>query len=376
VATFLGGDQAAKGVPGEALRLKLLTPLSLAAALLDAAQRALQAQQEAAQAERKAAQAVQRQMEAFRAAMEKDALIQRGRVRDLVRAAAGRGERFVDSQLRLQNTALLRQALAPRPGSRASGGEGGDDAGAMAAAVQAEGEESLAAAYAQQVVAGGMDELREALAEHSAWLARNCARQRAHYAAVVATRGFVGQAGAQQAPPSVRPAGDTDRADAGGTAPPASAASNVAARFDQGAAALLLAEEVRQAAVATAGSAGAALAAGVVLTAVLPTFGEDALSLALAGLGAYVGLLNLPLRRAEVKQKLQRAADAFAAELDGALLQELAQELDAALSDVAAAVQPWEEAAQDELRAVQQQQQRRDGEDDRLRDLQATVQKL
>jgi GTP-binding protein EngB required for normal cell division len=373
VARFLGGDAA---VPGEALRLKLLTPLSLAAALLDAAQRALTGQADAAAAERAAAAAVARQMEAFKAAMEKDALIQRSRVRELVRAAAGRGERFVDAQLRLQNTALLRQALAPRPGSR-TGGAGGDDADAMAAAVAAEGEESIAASYAKEVVAGGMDELRDALAEHSAWLARNAARQRAHYSAVVAARGF-GQAMGTPvaAPPSVRPAGADAREARNAPAPPASAASAVAARFDQGAAALLLAEEVRQAAVATAGSAGAALAVGVVLTAVLPSFGEDALSLALAALGAYVGLLNLPLRRAEVKAKLQRAADAFAAELDAALQDELRDELGAALSDVQRLVEPWEAAAAAEAATVAAAQKRRDAEDDSLRKLQATVQKL
>jgi hypothetical protein len=44
---------------------------------------------------RSASWSLRRPTVAFRAAMEKDALIQRGRVRELVRTAAGRGERCV-----------------------------------------------------------------------------------------------------------------------------------------------------------------------------------------------------------------------------------------------------------------------------------------
>jgi GTP-binding protein EngB required for normal cell division len=389
IARFLGGDADA-GVPGEALRLKLATPLSLGAALLEAASRALAAQADAAAAERAAAGAVRRQMDAFRGAMEKDALIQRARVRELVRAAAGRGERFVDAQLRLQNAQRLLLASRPAAAATSSAAAGGDadaaSAGALAAAVAAEGADSIAAAYVSQVVSTGMDELREALAEHTQWLRRNASRQREHYAAVVAQRGFADGAAAvaapsrrdaaapSAAPPVVRPLGEAP--EPGVPPAPPSAASVVAARFDQGAAALLLAEEVRQAAVATAGSAGAALALGVLLTAALPTFGEDALSLALAGTGAYVGVLNLPLRRAEVKAKLVRAADAFAAELEAAMEAELAQALATAVGDVTALVAPWEAAAQAEAAAVAAAQARREAEDAKLRALQAKVQLL
>ena len=50
---------------------------------------------------------------------------------------------------------------------------------------------------------------------------------------------------------------------------------------------------------------------GVVLTWVLPTTLEDALAIVLAGLAGYVALLNLPLRRAEAKAKLERVANNF-----------------------------------------------------------------
>ncbi len=50
---------------------------------------------------------------------------------------------------------------------------------------------------------------------------------------------------------------------------------------------------------------------GVVATWILPTTLEDLLAIGLAGLVGYVALLNLPLRRAEAKGKLERVANNF-----------------------------------------------------------------
>ena len=48
------------------------------------------------------------------------------------------------------------------------------------------------------------------------------------------------------------------------------------------------------------------------LTAVLPNLLEDALAVALAAAVGYLALLNLPLRRAEAKGKVERVAANFA----------------------------------------------------------------
>ena len=53
-------------------------------------------------------------------------------------------------------------------------------------------------------------------------------------------------------------------------------------------------------------------ALGLGLTAVLPNVLEDALALALAAAVGYLALLNLPLRRAEAKAKVERVAGNFA----------------------------------------------------------------
>lgn len=50
---------------------------------------------------------------------------------------------------------------------------------------------------------------------------------------------------------------------------------------------------------------------GVVATWILPSTLEDLLAIGLAGLAGYVALLNLPLRRAEAKSKLERVANNF-----------------------------------------------------------------
>jgi hypothetical protein len=74
----------------------------------------------------------------------------------------------------------------------------------------------------------------------------------------------------------------------------------------------MLEEEVREAVISTAGTAAGAGAFGVLLTTVLPTTVEDLLALALASMVGYVSILNLPMRRAEAKRKLEQATTTFA----------------------------------------------------------------
>ena len=51
---------------------------------------------------------------------------------------------------------------------------------------------------------------------------------------------------------------------------------------------------------------------GIISTFVLPNTLEDLFALAIGGLVGYAALLNLPLRRNDAKEKLQRAATDFA----------------------------------------------------------------
>lgn len=67
----------------------------------------------------------------------------------------------------------------------------------------------------------------------------------------------------------------------------------------------LLVQEVRQAVMGTAGTAAGAGVAGFFATTLLPTTLEDLLALALASAVGYVSVINLPLRRAEAKRRLE-----------------------------------------------------------------------
>ncbi|EIE21598.1 hypothetical protein COCSUDRAFT_30102 [Coccomyxa subellipsoidea C-169] len=115
-------------------------------------------------------------------------------------------------------------------------------------------------------------------------------------------------------------------------------------RFEPKAAALVLEEEIREAVLSSVSSAVGAGLVGVVLTWILPTTLEDVLAIVLTGLAGYVALLNLPLRRAEAKAKLERVANNFIQEVEDRLKAELESSLDACTAEVNAFIKPLEEA--------------------------------
>jgi GTP-binding protein EngB required for normal cell division len=342
IATFLAGDAAAGERAGEALRLKLLTPLQLASALLDAAQRGLQARCDASQAEAQAVQAVRRQLAAFEQDMRRDAEVQRGRVRETLRAQQKRAQRFVDDTLRLQSAELLAALQEARPEARLKAERtlaGARDEEGTEAALEGD---SLARAYLRGVAAGSREELLAAAAEHSAWLKRNSERQQTHYAAAVAQRGRGGSS-----PPSPLPSAGA------ATEPCSSEAWRIASSADARQEALETSQSLRGAALGSAGGAAGSLAFGAALAGVLPGGGEEALALALAASGAYVGLLSLPLRRSELKARLDGRAEALAGQLEGALCEELDAELQAATGAVEQLVGPWDAEQQAEASRLQ-----------------------
>lgn len=87
-------------------------------------------------------------------------------------------------------------------------------------------------------------------------------------------------------------------------------------------------------------------------------------------------MLNLPLKRAEVKGKLRETAQAFADELDKALLDESTKSVEATIADVRQAVMPWAMAAADEAAAVVDAEQQRSGCEEAVRGLQGRVRAL
>jgi len=313
ITSFLAGSGDSAG---EAMRLKLNTPLAVATALLESCARSLEADSLAAQAEVEAAATARAQSLSFRLEMVKDSGVQQRRVGRLVEGATLRAEALIDRILRLAN------------------------AGQLAAYLTGSGNNlPVFQAFSSEVIGTADEDLKDALSEHSAWLGSNCASHRSSYLDYIAARGFL--------PPAVEEDQEEDKAR---DQAPRSLA--VVGTLDQGAAVTLLEEEVREAVSGTVGTASGATAVGLALTAVLPTTVEDLLALTLAGIVAYVGVLNLPLKRQDTKAKVRRAANNFKLEVETSMENEAISKIDECVDSVLEALVPWEEAARAEVETV------------------------
>lgn len=318
-----------EGQAGELFRLKLTTPLAVAEALLDAGGRLVRSELDSAEKQLESIRAVGRQVQGFRREMERDGEAQRGRIRKAVTGAVERAERVLDSLVQLSNFASLSKYLL-----------GSSDACRMPVATALDPKGELVGSLASQV--------QELVQEHGTWLDDNTARQLEGY------RGFAerqADALGAQAPP--RTAADAASDGSGGPALSSSSSlAEVQSRFGELLRVKQLEEEVREIVLSTAGFLGGALVALLLLTSIFDNALEDILVLALSGLAAYVGkcerrvsdtgasyvgemrgppshagVVNLPLRRAEVKGKLRSRADKYAEELETLLASELGQGL-------------------------------------------------
>ncbi|GFH06916.1 uncharacterized protein HaLaN_01636, partial [Haematococcus lacustris] len=87
---------------------------------------------------------------------------------------------------------------------------------------------------------------------------------------------------------------------------------------------------------------------------------EDLVVLGVAGAAAYASVLNLPLRRAEIKGKVARLATSFVNDVQQAMREQLNQELENTVETISSLVAPLESAAEEEVqRLADLEQQRR-----------------
>ncbi|KAF8065743.1 hypothetical protein HT031_002803 [Scenedesmus sp. PABB004] len=349
---FLVGAPGPDGAPaargGEGLRLKLQTPLFVADALMQAAGARLAAEVAAAEGELAALEAVE---------MAKDAEAQRAVCTGLVNEALVRNARFVDRTLQLSNLPALTGYLF--------GGGGGGSGGS-----------AVAANWDGEVVAGSFDQLGKQ--------ARAAPRSRAAAAPAAPAGGGAARAAARAPTPHRLPgaaapaAGDGDGAPAGGApetqasgaAGGGAAAAAVAAaagskslaavaEFKPDAARTLLEAELREAFLGTAGSAAGAQGLGLLAAGWLGNTLEDLLALTVAGLASYVAVLNLPLRRSDIKAKVARVAGGFADTVTGAMAEEAEAAVEDTAARVLAQVEPLEAAWRGELARLRDSERRR-----------------
>ncbi|KAI3436182.1 hypothetical protein D9Q98_002237 [Chlorella vulgaris] len=336
----------------ESVRLKLESPLFVADALLGAAQQQLDQELAVAQQDAASVALVRGQLAAFRREMEKEGQLQRDEVLRQVAGTSKRAAAIVDQMLQLSNVDVITSYLFGRSSDK------------KALPVAAKFDEELTA----EATAG----LKGLVQEHSSWLASNCERQLANYRSFAEQRaaalgetldglvnaeleGLGSDAGARRRWRELRqvPA-KAEAAGGGGSAPDSGAALQALAKLDPKSTEVMLEEEVREAVISTAGTAAGAGAFGVLLTTVLPTTVEDLLALALASMVGYVSILNLPMRRAEAKRKLEQATTTFAQEIQDAMQAELKHALDLCEAEVLAFTVPLEQLTAAEVRRVEQ----------------------
>ncbi|GMH39991.1 hypothetical protein BSKO_07895 [Bryopsis sp. KO-2023] len=318
---FFSGESGA--FSGESVRLKLQTPLFVADALMDACGRQLENELASAEKDLAAVRAVRRQLEKFRVEMVKDSVVQRRTVRDLLDKVVSRIESFVDDTLQLSRIQTLRGYLSSGDGASSPDLSKGFGAVAMGTVVE---------------------DLKQVVDEHDSWLGKNFENQLENYfefaqrcidqknlsldQALEEYKTLYKVAKEEELPKGSR---EVDLSENGEpTESVASIIEKVMATPELGVELCerLIEAEIRDAVNATAGTAIAAVGIGLVLTFILPYTSEDFLAVALSLVIGYVALLNLPLRRGEVKGKVRKVATEVFKEVDGGMEEDLSTGLE------------------------------------------------
>lgn len=364
----MDGAQGPELVGGEGVRLKLQTPLNVADALLGLAARQLAAELAAAENELENLRLVRAQWNKFQVEMKKDSEVQRTAAKRVVQAATERCEKFVDRTLNLSNVVNLFSYVTASDRSR--------------------GDLPVARGFDKEVVQGGYEELKRLVQEHTAWLTTNCSNQSSYYSKYLASRGLSvgpskqeamassnGTNGAGQSlaisgtplAPSTTPSSSPAPSSISGAS---SQSVRAVLDFNISAAATLLEEEIKEAFLGTAGSAAGAQGVGLVAANMLHSGLEDILALTIAGLASYVAVLNLPLRRTEIKGKVGRLAGKFLEDLEGRMVNDLESSLESTGVDVLALLEPIETMYEEEVARLVAAEQRREKLENDLAELQ------
>lgn len=323
---FLSGSP--DGSTGEIFRLKLQTPVSVAEALLDAANRVLEQEVEYAAQQVAAVKAVERQLRQFRASMASDGDAQRNRIRRSVMDAVSKAERTIDNLIQLSNFSTLSAYLM-----------GSTDAAKLPVATSLDPNGDLVGTLSSQV--------GQLVREHDAWLQDNAGRQLEAY------QGF-----AERQAEMLAVAVPTS----GGAL--ASTSGSLSVEVQEGFQELLrprqMEEDVREVVLTTSGFLGGSAGSLLLLTSIFQSGFEDLLALAVSGMLGYLGVVTLPLRRAEVKKKLRTRGEAFADKLEKELEEQLGRMMDEVEGTVQGWMRPVLEAAEAQLRVSEQRKQRMD----------------
>ncbi|CAI0400729.1 unnamed protein product [Linum tenue] len=138
----------------------------------------------------------------------------------------------------------------------------------------------------------------------------------------------------------------------------------------------LFEEEIRESFLGTFGGIGAAGLLASLLTSVLPTTLEDLLALGFCSAGGYIAILNFPVRRKAMTDKVNKIADGLALEVEEAMQKDLSETVKNLEKFVKTIGKPYQDAAQERLDKVLVLQSEISKVENKIRTLQVEIQNL
>ena len=315
------------GTP-ESMRLKLQTPLFVAEALMDAAQKQLQSELDVVRQDAESIQLVQSQLNAFKDEMNKEAKLQRTEISQQISRMMDMIGGVIDQVMQLSNW----QSLLPYL----------DKNSTTSAAVQV--------LYTQDISTDAIKRINAIVDEHSSWLDVNCTRVEQNYRDFVMDR-----AGAYNVPPppiasssSRREWRENQEQRIQETQNP-SKEEEEEFNIDMKRFGTMLESEIQTAVTSSVSTAGSAAGLGLILTYILPNTLEDLLAIGLSAAVGYTSLLNIPVRRMEAKKKISGDIDALVQKLFKDMEDERVEALERCESSVKDMIAPLEAIITDDM---------------------------
>ena len=339
---FIGNFLVSRG--GEGTRLKLQTPLYVADALLEASGEVLKSDLESARMELKAVQMIKQQLEKFEAEMERDALAQREALNKILLQLTEKVESFVDTTVQLSNMAAISAYVSGSKKDQAA----------------------ILEPFEVDMSSGPLGSIKSSVIEHSRWLESNASSQIAYYSKFIGSRTLAGSLIRGSSPDSL------SSLSLQSLAPNvSSAALKTVSEFTPSAFSLILEMEIRAAVVGTSGLAVGGPIGGLLFAAQTANGLEDLLFFTIGGLAAYVSILNLPLRRADVKKKVNAILANYNSEVQAQMKTDLDAQMKEMRLQINSLVDPFEASCSEEVSRLERLEAERLSRLEEIRSLQA-----
>ncbi|XP_024533529.1 probable transmembrane GTPase FZO-like, chloroplastic [Selaginella moellendorffii] len=317
VLDFLGGSSDAGA---ERIRLKLETPIGIAAALLSAARKQVEADAANNEVDQKVLDEMEDQFTSYKQLLGTNVDLQVQLVITAVAEATARALKFVDKRLQVTSVDTASKYLLPRNETSSAG----------------------AATFEREIIGTALSDVKNAIEDHKLWVTLNTQRQLEKYVEIGKSRW-----------PDTEVVTDSWSENVSFSGRSLTALDE----FDVKAANLLLEQELREAVFSTFESLGIAGASASLLTSVLPTTLEDLIALGLCSAGGLVSIFKLSSLREEIKRKVEQVAQSLSLKLEEEMKAELQESIQSIESSVLQFTAPYRSLVEKEstrIAAVQE----------------------